>query len=111
MLYDELNFCGASLAAPRWSWSSRGLGLSPHRVPLTRPRVVCHSGRSVVLLSRFARKLNGLVNQKVPRMWSRMCPDVGSRQKSAGTWEGYTYHFHECFHYRSKTTKLGTLVC
>ena len=63
MLYDELNFCGA-LAAPRWSWSSRGLGL--HRVPLTRPRVVCHSGRAVVLLSRFARKLNGLVNQKVP---------------------------------------------
>lgn len=65
MLYDELHFCGA-LAAPRWSWSSRGLGLSPHRIPLTRPRVVCHSGRSVVLLSRFARKLNGLVNQKVP---------------------------------------------
>eukprot|EP00434_Breviolum_minutum_P036880 symbB.v1.2.032691.t3/scaffold3956.1/size49429/4 len=64
MLYDELNFCGASLAAPRWSWKS-GLG-SLHRVPLTRPRVVCHSGRSVVLLSRFARKLNGLVNQKVP---------------------------------------------
>lgn len=89
MLYDELHFCGASLAAARWSWSSRGLGLSLHRVPLTRPRVVCHSGRSVVLLSRFARKLNGLVNQKVPRMWSRMCPDVGSRQKSAGTWEGY----------------------
>lgn len=61
MLYDELNFCG-SLAAPR------SLG-SLHRVPVRRPRVVCHSGRSVVLLSRFARKLNGLVNQKVPPMW------------------------------------------
>ena len=62
MLYDELNFCG-SLAAPR------SLG-SLHRVPVRRPRVVCHvRGRSVVLLSRFARKLNGLVNQKVPRVW------------------------------------------